>query len=158
MELLTKWNLSDACSSDILKFSRKICRDDVTLPTSVKQGRQLLDRIDVSHLSFKKAPIMTYNEEIYYLHYRQIFDAIKELLSNKDIFDNCTFEFTPMYHEGQRIYHEQYNGEWWERVQNSLPRWAKVLSIILYSDATTCDHLGKSSEHPIYLTLDNISS
>ena len=158
MELLTKWNLSDACASDILKYSRKICRDDVTLPTSVKQGRQLLDRINVSHLSFKKAPIMTYKEETYYLHYRPIFDAIKELLSNKEILDNCIFEFKPLYHEGQRIYHEQYNGEWWERVQNSLPRWAKVLSIILYSDATTCDHLGKTSEHPIYLTLGNIPS
>ena len=30
MALLTKWNLSDACGSDILKFARKICRDDVT--------------------------------------------------------------------------------------------------------------------------------
>ena len=41
-------------------------------------------------------------------------------------------------------------------MQNSLPSGAKVLSIILYSDATTCDHLGKTSEHPIYLTLGNI--
>jgi hypothetical protein len=61
-------------------------------------------------------------------------------------------------HENQRIYHEQYNGEWWERVQNSIPRQSKVLSIILYSDATTCDHLGKTSEHPIFLTLENIPS
>jgi hypothetical protein len=158
MELLTKWNLSDACGSDILKFSKKICRDDVNLPTSVKQGRQLLDQIVVPHISFKKSPIMTYKEETYYLHYRPIFDAIKELLSNKEIFDNCTFKYTPLYHEGQRIYYEQYNGDWWERVQNSLPRDAKVLSIILYSDATTCDHLGKTSEHPIYLTLGNIIS
>jgi hypothetical protein len=28
----------------------------------------------------------------------------------------------------------------------------------LYSDATTCDQLGKSSEHLVYLTLGNISS
>src|ERR1044072_9132285 len=34
----------------------------------------------------------------------------------------------------------------------------KVLSIILYSDTTICDILGKSSEHPIYLTLGNISN
>src|SRR3954470_1923067 len=101
---------------------------------------------------------MTYKEETYYLHYRPIFDVIKELLSNKEIFDNCTFKYTPLYHEGQRIYYEQYNGEWWERVQNSIPRQAKVLSIILYSDATTCDHLGKTSEHPIFLTLGNIPS
>ena len=110
------------------------------------------------HLSFKKVPIMIYNGETYHLHYRPIFDVIKELLSNKEVLENCVFEFNSLCHEGQRIYHEQYNGEWWERVQNSLPRWAKVLSIILYSDATTCDHLGKTSEHPIYLTLGNIPS
>ncbi|CAG8725257.1 10216_t:CDS:2, partial [Rhizophagus irregularis] len=28
MELLTKWNLSDACGNDILKFSKKICHDN----------------------------------------------------------------------------------------------------------------------------------
>ena len=66
MELLAKWNLSDACSSDILKFSKKICRDDVNLPTSVKQGRQLLDQIIIPHISFKKSPIMIYKEETYY--------------------------------------------------------------------------------------------
>jgi hypothetical protein len=158
MELLTKWNLSNACGSDILKFLHKICHDDVTLPSSAKQGRQLLDRINVSHLSFKKAPIMIYKEETYYLHYHPIFDVIKELLNNTEILDNCIFEFNSLYHEGQRIYYEQYNREWWERVQISMPREAKVLSIILYSDAITCDHLGKTSEHPIYLTLGNIPS
>ena len=84
MALLTKWNLSEACGSDILKFSRKICRDDVILPTSVKQGHQLMDQMNVPHISFRKAPIMTYMEETHYLHYRPIFDAIKELLSNQE--------------------------------------------------------------------------
>src|SRR6185436_18394886 len=64
MELLAKWNLSDIYGSDILKFSKKICYDNVNLPTSVKQGCQLLDQIIVSHISFKKLPIMTYKEEI----------------------------------------------------------------------------------------------
>src|SRR5215471_21871585 len=36
IELITKWNLSDVYDNVILKFSRKICRNDVTLPTSVK--------------------------------------------------------------------------------------------------------------------------
>ena len=156
MKLLVKWNLSDACSSEILQFSKKISRDDVILPTSVKQGRQFLDQITVPHISFKKVPIMWYNEEIYYLYYRQIFDAIKELLGNKDIFEYCIFKFMPLYYQGQRIYNEQYNGKWWERTQKTLPDGANILSIILYSDATTCDHLGKSSEHPVYLTLGNI--
>jgi hypothetical protein len=34
---------------------------------------------------------------------------------------------------------------------------SKLLSIILYSDATNCDTLGKSSLHPIYISLGNIS-
>ena len=80
--------------SDILKFSRKICWDDVNLPSSVKQGCQLLDQINVPHISFKKDPVMKYKEETYYLYYyHQIFDVIKELLSNPDIFQHCNFEF-----------------------------------------------------------------
>src|SRR5439155_8680207 len=31
-----------------------------------------------------------------------------------------------------------------------------LLSIIIYDDSTTCDHLGKTSEHPIYISLRNI--
>src|SRR2546429_4458351 len=80
MELLAKWNLSNACGSNILKFSKKICPDDVNLSMLVKQGRQLLNQIYVPHISFKKLHIMTYKEETYYFHYRPIFDAIKELL------------------------------------------------------------------------------
>jgi hypothetical protein len=101
---------------------------------------------------------MQYNEEIYYLHYRQIFDAIKELLSNNDVFEHCVFKFTPLYYQDQRIYSEQFNGKWWEKTQNKLPSEANIISIILYSDATTCDQLGKTSEHPVYLTLGNIPS
>src|SRR5207245_11658109 len=69
MELLAKWNLSDACGSDIFKFSKKICRDDVNLPTSVKQGRQLLDQIVVPHISFKKSLINTYTTQTKYIQY-----------------------------------------------------------------------------------------
>src|SRR5881275_2266731 len=60
MELLAKWNLSDACSNNILKFSKKICHDDVNLSTLVKHDCQLLDQIIVLHISFKKLPIMIY--------------------------------------------------------------------------------------------------
>src|SRR6266516_1778827 len=31
-----------------------------------------------------------------------------------------------------------------------------LLSIIIYADSTTCDYLGKTSEHPIYISLGNI--
>ena len=78
------------------------------------------------------------------------------MLSNVDIFEHCIFKFTLLNYGNQRIYSEQYNGKWWERTQKTLPNEANILSIILYSDVTTCDHLGKSSEHPVYLTFGNI--
>lgn len=158
MNLIAKWNLSDACSNELLRLSKSIAREDVILPTSIKQGRKSLDQLTESHIHFKKIPIMRYNEKTYYLNYQQIFDAIKELLTSDDIFEHCIFKFTPLNYENQRIYNEQYNCKWWERTQNMLPDKANVLSIILYSDAITCDHLGKTSEHPVYLTLGNIPS
>ena len=49
-----------------------------------------------------------------------------------------------------------YNSDWWKRTQTTIPIGAKLISLILYSDATTCDVLGKTSRHPIFLTLGNI--
>ena len=43
-------------------------------------------------------------------------------------------------------------------MEKSLPIGSKLLSIILYSDATNCDTLGKSFLHPIYVSLGNIST
>ena len=156
MELVVKWNLSDACANDILQFSKRICGENIVLPASIKQGRQFLDKVVVPHLQFKRTIIMTHKNEEYYLHSRPIFDAVKELLENREIFGHCIFEYTPLHYEGERVYGEQYNSGWWERVQRTIPNRGKVLSIILYSDATTCDYLGKPSEHPVYLTLGNI--
>src|SRR5881398_2963286 len=38
----------------------------------------------------------------------------------------------------------------------TLPPLNHLLSIILYSDATTFDGLGKTSGHPVFLTLGNL--
>ena len=157
MNIIIKHGLSESVGNEILKFARRICRDDVILPTSIKQGYQIVDSIKISHLEFQKTNVMTYKDETYYLFHRPILDGVKELLANKELFELCVFDYMPTYNnEGERIYGEQYNGKWWSKAHNSLPNDGKVLSIILYSDATTCDFLEKSSEHPIYLTLGNI--
>ena len=54
------------------------------------------------------------------------------------------------------IFEEQYTCLWWEREESSLLLGQQLLSIILYSDATTLDHMEKSSGHPIFLSLGNI--
>ena len=61
-----------------------------------------------------------------------------------------------MKYKGERIYGEQNTGTWWNKTESSLPPGAKLLSIILYSDATNVDILGKSQLHPIYISIGNI--
>ncbi|GET64361.1 hypothetical protein GLOIN_2v1762814 [Rhizophagus irregularis DAOM 181602=DAOM 197198] len=46
----------------------------------------------------------------------------------------------------------------WENAEKSLPPGARLLSLILYSDATNVDTLGKSQLHPIYLSIGNIKN
>ncbi|RHZ58979.1 hypothetical protein Glove_366g42 [Diversispora epigaea] len=58
--------------------------------------------------------------------------------------------------ENEQSYGEQYTGNWWKKAKESIPSVAHILSIILYSDATTTDTLGKGSLHPIYISLGNI--
>ncbi|RHZ85504.1 hypothetical protein Glove_65g95 [Diversispora epigaea] len=58
--------------------------------------------------------------------------------------------------EDEKSYEEQNSGNWWKRAERSISNHANILSIILYSDATTTDTLGKSSLHSIYVSLGNI--
>ncbi|RHZ84725.1 hypothetical protein Glove_78g31 [Diversispora epigaea] len=55
-----------------------------------------------------------------------------------------------------RNYNEQYTSNWWARTEETLPTGSYLLSIILYSDASTTDSLGKNTLHPIFVTLGNI--
>ena len=55
-----------------------------------------------------------------------------------------------------RIFGEVYEGNWWLETEKTLPPLNHLLSIILYSDATTFDGLGKTSGHPVFLTLGNL--
>src|SRR5205809_7687837 len=47
---------------------------------------------------------------------------------------------------------------WWEKTEESLPSGAKIVSLILYSDSTNVDTLGKSNLHPIYVSIGNIKN
>ena len=57
-----------------------------------------------------------------------------------------------------RVFGEQHECDWWLSTETTLPPLNRLLSIILYSDATTLDGLGKTSGHPVFLTLGNLPS
>ena len=164
VQLVTKHKLSDSIANDIiLLFNNFHMNSTATLPSNAKAARALLDSIQVPHILYNKTIVMEYDQIQYTLYHRTIYDAIKELLSNEEIFKYCIFDYKPKYvtndrSEKERCYSELYDSEWWGRAQKSINENAKVLSIIIYSDATTCDMLGKTSEHPVFLTLGNIPS
>ena len=55
-----------------------------------------------------------------------------------------------------RIFGKPYEGDWWLETEMTLLPLNHLLSIILYSDATTFDGLGKTLGHPVFLILGNL--
>ncbi|CAB4477193.1 unnamed protein product [Rhizophagus irregularis] len=89
--------------------------------------------------------------------YRHICEALRELLMNQDLAETMQFNFEYKSQGSKgREYSEMFNCQWWETVQANIPNSAGILSLMLYSDATNCDVYGKTSRHPIFLTLGNI--
>ncbi|CAB5340450.1 unnamed protein product [Rhizophagus irregularis] len=56
----------------------------------------------------------------------------------------------------ERQYTDIPDSNWWKNVEQEIPIGAYAIPIILYANATLCDHLGKTSRHPIFMTLGNI--
>ena len=49
-----------------------------------------------------------------------------------------------------------FNCDWWRWAIDHVPYGSKIVPIIFYSDTTTLEHFGKSSRHPIFVTIGNI--
>ncbi|RHZ44404.1 hypothetical protein Glove_734g5 [Diversispora epigaea] len=133
MTFVTKHSLNNKAGNAIIKFFNKHSNISVSpLPKNIVVGRRYMDKMN-SQLSHHKHSILSHNNVEYFIHYCPIVNFREE-----------------------KSYGEQFTGNWWKSVNTSIPSVAKVLSIILYSDATTLDTLGKSSLHPIYIFLGNI--
>ncbi|RHZ84024.1 hypothetical protein Glove_86g255 [Diversispora epigaea] len=178
MTLVTKHNLNNKAGNAIIKFFnkhsihvvktielsqtqlklRKLKHSNVSvspLPKNIVVGRSYMDKMN-SRLSYHKHSILSHNNVEYFIHYCPIVNCIENLLSNLEITKHFAYDYEDLTFEGEKSYGEQFTENWWKSVNASIPSVAKVLSIILYSDATTLDTLGKSSLHPIYISLGNI--
>ncbi|RHZ84143.1 hypothetical protein Glove_85g142 [Diversispora epigaea] len=137
-----KNNLSNKAGNAIIKFFNK--HSDLPqlspLPKNIETGRKFMNKMNISQLSYSKYCILIHNGQEYFIHYRPIKNCIENLLSNPEILKHFMFKY-----ENSEKYAEE-----------SIPSSAFIISIILYSDATTTDTLGKNSLHPIYLSLGNI--
>ncbi|RHZ90142.1 hypothetical protein Glove_7g33 [Diversispora epigaea] len=144
MALVTNYNLSNEATNAVIRFFNEHFNLPLSpLPKNAKKGRELMEKMRIPTLTSKKHKILTHNNIDYYLFYHPVLNCIKNILSISDISQNFTLRF------------ENFK---WKNTDASLPHGSSLLSIILYSDATTTDTLGKSSLHPIYISIGNIST
>lgn len=159
MTLVTKCKLSNSTGNAIIKFFNKHANLSTSpLPKSIEIGRKYMDNMDLPNLEFNKTYVTSYNNNDYYLHHRSLIKCIKSILSIPNISQNFTLSFENFEVDGERAFSEQNTAIWWEKTEKSLLFGSKLLSIMLYSDATNVDTLGKSNLHPIYLTIGNIKT
>ena len=157
MVLVTKHKLNNKAGNAIIKFFNKhSALSKSPLPKNIEKGRTFMNNMKFSNLTFNKICIAHYNSKEYFLHYQDVIQCVKNILAIPDITQNFALSYENYKRRGENIYKEQNNGIWWRNTEASLPMGAKLLSLILYSDATTTDTLGKSQLHPIYLSIGNI--
>ncbi|RHZ68221.1 hypothetical protein Glove_296g11 [Diversispora epigaea] len=158
MTLVTKHNLNNKAGNSIIKFfNRHSDLSQSPLPKNIETGRKFMDKMNISQLSYSKHCILVHNNREYFINYRPIKNCIEILLSNSEILQHFIFKYENKKHQGEKSYAEQNSGNWWKYAEASIPSSACILFLILYSDATTTDTLGKSSLHPIYISSGNFS-
>ena len=147
--------MSNSCGDRLIKLYNSIKNVNKKLfPKSTKEGRKFIDNSDFPYMKFKKVPITDFQDVYYDFYYQLIINGIKTLLFQSDINEKFVFR----YQSNVKTYDEQFGSNWWNITEKEIHIDNNLLSIIIYADATTCDHLGKTSEHPIYISLGNIPS
>ncbi|GES92023.1 hypothetical protein GLOIN_2v1487254 [Rhizophagus clarus] len=157
MEIVMEYQLSNSCGDRIIKLINKSRQEAEKnpLPINTKKDRRFLDVNEFSYIKLKKVFITKFQDKDYSFYYQLIIYGIKVLLLQSEM--NKEFVFKYKNHNTLiKTYGEQFKSNWWYITENKIPVDNKLLLIIIYADSTTCDHLGKTSEHSIYISLRNI--
>ena len=157
MEIVMEYQLSNSCGDRIIKLINKSRQEAEknSLPINTKEGRRFLDVNEFPYMKFKKVLITKFQDKDYSFYYQPIIHGIKVLLLQSEMNEEFVFKYKN-HNTLIKTYGEQFESNWWYITENKIPVDNKLLSIIIYADSTTCDHLGKTSEHPIYISLGNI--
>ncbi|RHZ73276.1 hypothetical protein Glove_232g35 [Diversispora epigaea] len=142
MTLVTKYNLNNKAGNAIIKFFNKHSNLSISpLPKNIETGRKYMDKMNLSRLLYYKHRILVHNNKEYFINYQPVIKCIENLLSNLEISQLFVYDYKKLEIENEQLYGEQYTGNWWKKAKESIPSVAYILSIILYSDATTTDTL-----------------
>ena len=157
VQLITHYQISDNIANAFIHFFNKHSNLATSpLPSSMRKAKEVLDRSTISNAGFMKSSIPIAASQDAVLYYRPLLKAIKSLLAIPSINENLVLNYSAKYENGKKIYEEQFNSNWWKREETNLLSGQQLLSIIIYSDASTLDNLGKLSGHPVFISLGNI--
>ncbi|RHZ84985.1 hypothetical protein Glove_74g94 [Diversispora epigaea] len=158
MTLVTKYNLNNKAGNAIIKFFNKHSNLSISpLPKNIETGRKYMDKMNLSRLLYYKHHILVHNNKEYFINYQPVIKCIENLLSNPKISQLFVYNYKKLEIENKQLYGKQYIGNWWKKVKESIPSVAYILSIILYSDATTTDTLVRETFHnSIKFLLDSL--
>ena len=161
MELIIEGNISNKIGDKIIKFFNKHSNlKESPLPHSTKNGKNYLNQIESSLLDFKERVVKPSDDLEFTLYYHPIFCAIQALIQRPEVADNFVHKGILKIdsNSGKRVFGELYEGNWWLETEQTLSPLNNLLSIILYSDVTIFNRLDKTSGHPVFLTLKNLSN
>jgi Plavaka transposase len=142
MNLIIEGNISNNIGDKIINFFNKHSNlEKSPLPKSTKNGKDYLNQINSPSVGFKEKVVANYSGVDIKLYYRPIFRSIQALIQRPEVVENFVCKGTQKFsqnREGEtRIFGEQYECDWWLKTEKTLPPLNNLLSIILYSDATT---------------------
>ncbi|RIB01927.1 hypothetical protein C2G38_2293264 [Gigaspora rosea] len=153
-------NLSNSAGDAFITFFNKFSNLDISpLPPSTKARKEFFDNTIVPYMMFKEVPVKMFQNVEYVFYYRSLIKTIKSLLMIDSINQSLVLQYEDkkeVRNSECRIFREQYYSNWWKREESDLLLGQHLLLLVLYSDATTLDHMGKSSGHPMFLLLGNI--
>ncbi|GES77014.1 hypothetical protein GLOIN_2v1836976 [Rhizophagus clarus] len=160
MVLIVESNISNKVEDKF--FNRHSNLEKSPLPKSTKDGKDYLNQISSPSIDFKKKSVTNYAGVDFKLYYHLIFRAIQALVQQPEVADNFVHKGVVKVSQNTesktRIYGKLYECDWWLKTEKLLPPMNNLLSVILYSDATIFDGIGKTSGHPVFLTLGNLSN
>jgi hypothetical protein len=97
VNIIEKYGLSNKAGDAIIRwFNKEAFRTDNPLPKSSQSAREFMLKFKIPNMNFQKELMGKYNEIEYYLEYRHISEALRELLMNQDLAETMQFNFDPV--------------------------------------------------------------
>ncbi|CAB4480294.1 unnamed protein product [Rhizophagus irregularis] len=137
-QIIVKHQLHEDAINDVISLIANITNKDpkeLGIPNNAKEALKYIDLIgDNSNQDWFETETIMYNNQQYMsIFYKEEFDKSEN-----------------------QLYSDPYTADWFKQTQYSIKNSKSgIIGLILYSDATICDILGKNQKHPIFVSLSN---